>query len=528
MASEELTPAQKRLRRLLPMAIFIVVIDTTIMNVSIRALVEDLDTQVSGVQSAVALYALVIAAFLLTGAKLGDVFGRRRAFNVGLTLYAIGSMGTALSLDLTMLIVFWSVFEGLGAALILPTVQALVRTNFEGMARARLYGLIGSVIGVGAAVGPLVGGFFTTVLSWRYAFALETLVVLVVLWQVRRIPRAAAQTEPTEFDPVGSVLSILGLGAIVIGILVAARLGPLQAAPVVLAGVALLGALAWWIRRRDRTGHTPLISPSLFANRPFLSGVTLTLIQQFLIGGYLLVIPIFTQMVLEYSALQSGLLVLPLSVTMFVTSNALPRVADRIAPRRLVQFGLVLVLGGIASMTAMIGPDTAAAQLVPGLLAMGVGFGAVVSQLNNLILSSVPVERASEAGGVNATASQLGISLGTALAGTVMLLSLASLFTSLSEDSTVLSSSVKDQVAEALDDDARILSNTELRRLLSAAPDDVADEIVRINTEARPDALRLTLIAPLAAGLLGLVVSTRLPGERLGQPPDGPAPRSGR
>jgi EmrB/QacA subfamily drug resistance transporter len=518
VASDELTPGQKRLRRLLPMAIFVVVVDTTIMNVSIRALVQDLDTEVSGVQSAVALYALVIAAFLLTGAKLGDVIGRRRAFTAGLVLYGIGSLGTALSLNLAMLIVFWSVLEGLGAALLLPTVQALVRTHFEGMARARLYGLIGSVVGAGAAVGPLVGGFFTTVLSWRYAFAIETLVVLFVLWQLQRTPRVDTPRERVEFDPFGSVLSILGLASIVIGILIAARLGPVKAAPVVGCGVLLLVALAWWVRRRDRVGRTPLLSPTLFANRNFLSGVTLTLIQQFVMGGYMLVIPIFTQMVLEYSALQSGLLVLPLSVTMFVTSNALPRVADRIAPKRLVQMGIVLVLGGIATVTATIGPDTAAAQLIPGLVLMGLGLGAVVSQLNNLILSSVDVERASEAGGVNSTASQLGISLGTAVAGTVMLLALTSFFTELSEDSTVLSAPVKEQVADALDEDARFLTNTELRELVADAPEDTADEIVRINTEARPDALRVTLMGPLAASLLGLVVSTRLPGERLGEP----------
>ena len=195
------------------------------MNVSIGALVDDLDTEIAGVQSAIALYALVMASFLLTGAKLGDILGRRRAFSLGLGLYGVGSAGAALSQSLTMLILFWSVIEGLGAAVLFPTVQALARTHFEGGDRMELYALIGSVVGVGAAVGPLVGGFFTTLLTWRLAFAVEVLIVLVVLLQVRHIPVRSTPQPWRDFDAVGALLSVLGLGGVIVGILVGSRPG---------------------------------------------------------------------------------------------------------------------------------------------------------------------------------------------------------------------------------------------------------------------------------------------------------------
>lgn len=504
---------RRRLRVLLPLAVFVVVIDSTIMNVSIGALVDDLDTEIAGVQSAIALYALVMASFLLTGAKLGDILGRRRAFSLGLGLYGVGSAGTALSQNLTMLILFWSVIEGLGAAVLFPTVQALVRTHFEGGDRMKLYALIGSVVGAGAAVGPLIGGFFTTLLTWRLAFAVEAAIVVVVLLQVRHIPVRTTPQPWRDFDAVGALLSVLGLGGVIVGILAGSRPGRTVAWPLVVGGVLLLVVLAWWISRRERVGRPPLVRSALARNGPFRSGVTQSLVQQFVVGGSMLITPIFVQMVLEYSALQTGLVVMPLSLSMFVTSNSVPRLRTRFSSRSLLQFGMVTMIAGIAWLTFIIGPDAGALSLVPGLLLMGIGLGFQMSQLNNLILSSVPVAQASEAGGVNTTAGQFGISLGTALAGTVMLFGLTSSFADLTAESTVLDGTERDAVAEALERDARIISNTELEALLDEAEADpeLQEEILRINTEARPEALRLALLAPLFAGFVGLATSTRLP-----------------
>lgn len=510
---EGLTEVQRRLRLVLPLAIFIVVIDTTIMNVSIGAVVDDLDTDIGGVQSAIALYSLVMASFLLTGAKLGDILGRRRAFAGGLVLYGIGSTGTALSFNLTSLIVFWSVLEGLGAALLFPTVQALVRTHFDGLERAKLYALIGSTVGAGAAVGPVVGGVLTTLLTWRLAFVLEVVVVVVALVQIRHVPARMAGVERPRFDPVGSLLSVLGFGCVIVGILAGSRSGQGVIWPLVVAGLVLVVLLVVWVRARERRGATPVFRAGLLTIPDFRYGVILTVLQQFVIGGFLLITPIFVQLVLEYSALQSGLVILPLSLSMFVTSNQVPRIQGRFDSRSLLQFGIVLMLCGIAGVALALRPRVGALPIVPGLFLIGVGLGFVISQLNNLILSSVSVDEASEAGGINTTASQFGMSLGTAMAGTVMLLGFTANFASLADDSTLLLPSEQETVAEALVTDARIMSNTELLELLEENPSDPAyrEELLRINTEARPDALRLALVGTLVAGVVGLGVSTRLP-----------------
>ncbi len=510
-----LTEVQRRLRLVLPLAIFIVVIDTTIMNVSIGAVVDDLDTDIGGVQSAIALYSLVMASFLLTGAKLGDILGRRRAFAGGLVLYGIGSTGTALAFDLRSLIVFWSVIEGLGAALLFPTVQALVRTHFEGLERVKLYALIGSTVGAGAAVGPVVGGVLTTLLTWRMAFVLEVVVVVVIiaLVQIRHVPARMAGVERPRFDPVGSLLSVFGFGSVIIGILAGSRSGQGVTWPLVGGGLFLVASLVVWVRFRERRGSSSVFRASLFKIKDFRYGVVLTLLQQFVIGGFLLITPIFVQLVLEYSALQSGLVILPLSLSMFLTSNQVPRLQGRFHSRSLLQFGIVLMLCGIAEVAFALRPGVGALPIVPGLFLIGVGLGFVISQLNNLILSAVSVDEASEAGGINTTASQFGMSLGTAMAGTVMLLGFTANFGELAEESKVLTPVEQELVADALVSDARIISNTELLELLEENPSDLAyrEELLRINSEASPRALRLALLGTLVAGLIGLGVSTRLP-----------------
>lgn len=508
-----LTDVQRRLRLVLPLAIFIVVIDTTIMNVSIGAVVDDLDTDIGGVQSAIALYSLVMASFLLTGAKLGDILGRRRAFAGGLVLYGIGSTGTALAFDLTSLIVFWSIIEGLGAALLFPTVQALVRTHFEGLERAKLYALIGSTVGAGAAVGPVVGGVLTTLLTWRMAFVLEVVVVIIALVQIRHVPARMAGVERPRFDPVGSLLSVFGFGSVIIGILAGSRSGRGVIWPLVGGGLFLVATLVVWVRFRERRGSSSVFRASLFKIKDFRYGVVLTLLQQFVIGGFLLITPIFVQLVLEYSALQSGLVILPLSLSMFLTSNQVPRLQGRFHSRSLLQFGIVLMLCGIAEVAFALRPRVGALPIVPGLFLIGVGLGFVISQLNNLILSAVSVDEASEAGGINTTASQFGMSLGTAMAGTVMLLGFTANFGELAEESKVLTPVEQEIVAEALVSDARIISNTELLELLEENPSDLAyrEELLRINSEASPRALRLALLGTLVAGVVGLGVSTRLP-----------------
>ena len=297
------------------MAMFVLVVDTSLMNVSISAVVEDLDTTVSGVQSAIALEALVSAAFILIGGKVGDLIGRKRAYVLGLLGYAVGAVAMTLAQSLTAIIIFWAIIGGLGASLLLPAMQSLIHGNFEGAARTKVYALVGAAAAIAAAVGPLLGGFITTFLSWRVGFLLEVVIIAVVLsgiGLVRDVPYTGAR----QVDVVGAVLSVLGMGGIVLGILVWQEGGEAVGA-LMLIGLVAMAALVWWLRAPQAPGRPTLLDPELFASPYFRLGVSQQMLQQIALGGTMIVLPIYLQMVLEYNALQAGLSIAPLSLSMF-------------------------------------------------------------------------------------------------------------------------------------------------------------------------------------------------------------------
>src|SRR3954469_12185961 len=309
-APEQPAPSQ-RLALLLAMAMFVLVVDTSIMNVSISAVVHDLDTTVSGVQSAIALEALVSAAFILIGSKFGDLFGRQPAYVLGLSGYAIGAIAMTLAQSLTVVIVFWALIGGIGASLLLPSMQSLIHGNFEGAAQRQVYALVGAAAAIAAAVGPLLGGFITPYLSWRVAFGLEAVVIAIVLSGIGLI-RDVPYTGERGIDAVGAVLSIVGMGGVVLGILVWQEGGESVAA-LLAAGAVALGSLAWWLLRRKRAHQPTLIDPDLFRSKHFRFGITGQMSQQIALGGTMIALPIFLQMVLEYSAMGAGLSIAPLS-----------------------------------------------------------------------------------------------------------------------------------------------------------------------------------------------------------------------
>src|SRR3954452_16776951 len=257
---------------LLAMAMFVLVVDTSLMNVSISAVVRDLDTTASGVQSAIALEALVSAAFILIGGKVGDLIGRKRAYVLGLIAYAIGAAAMTLAQGLGAIILFWAVIGGIGASLLLPAMQSLIHGNFDGAMRTKVYALVGAAAAIAAAVGPLLGGAITTFLSWRVGFLLEAVIIAVVLSGIRLV-RDVAYTGPRHIDVVGSVLSVLGMGGIVLSILVWQEGGESVGA-LLLTGLVAMGALTWWLRRRKREGRPMLLDPELFSSRYFRLGVS--------------------------------------------------------------------------------------------------------------------------------------------------------------------------------------------------------------------------------------------------------------
>jgi EmrB/QacA subfamily drug resistance transporter len=497
-----------RLAVLLAMAMFVLVVDTSLMNVSISAVVHDLGTTASGVQAAIALEALVSAAFILISSKIGDLIGRRLAYVLGLLGYAAGALAMTVTESLTTMIIFWAIFGGLGASLLLPAMQSLIHGNFAGEAQKRVYALVGASAAIAAAIGPLLGGFVTTFLSWRVGFLVEVIIIAVVLSGIRMV-RDVPYTGDRGIDLPGAVLSVLGMGGIVLGILVWQEGGEAVAA-LLAVGVASLVLLGVWLVRRKRQGKVTLLDPDLLRSAIFRLGISGQMLQQIALGGAMIVLPLFLQMVLEYNALEAGLSLAPLSLTMFAVAMLAGRRAGKRRASSLIRAGFLLLTIGVLALIPVVPRTDTGWWLAIPLVIAGMGFGLLVSQLNNYTLAPISGERISEAAGVNSAGGSFGLSLGLALAGGVMLASLAFAFTTMTRDSTVLPPAEQTQVAQVLEDDAQLLSNTELQQLLVGQPQPIQDEIIRINTEARPLALQIALLVPLLAGALGLVVSIRM------------------
>ncbi|HEU5475645.1 MAG TPA: MFS transporter [Actinophytocola sp.] len=499
---------QRRLALLLAMAMFVLVVDTSLMNVSISSVVRDLDATASGVQSAIALEALVSAAFILIGGKVGDLIGRKRAYVLGLLGYAIGALAMAFAQSLVAVIVFWAVLGGIGASLLLPGMQSLIHGNFVGAAQTRVYALVGAAAAIAAAVGPLLGGFITTFLSWRVAFGLEFVIIAIVLSGIGLI-RDVPYTGPRAIDTVGALLSVLGMGGIVLGILVWQEGGEYVLALIGI-GVIAMGALVWWLARRKRRGKPTLLDPDLFTSSMFKLGISQQMLQQIALGGTMIALPIYLQMVLEYNALQAGLSLAPLSLSMFGIALLAGKRAGKRRPSSIIRMGFLLLTVGIALLIPIVPRAEFGWALVLPLVIAGSGLGLLVSQLNNYTLSPISDERVSEAAGTNSAAGSFGLSFGLAFAGAIMLATLSIGFTAMAEDSTVLPAADQHQVAQRLEEDAQVMSNTQLQGLLVDQPQEIQDEIIRINTATRPLALQVALLIPLLAGLIGFLNSFRM------------------
>src|SRR5215475_13110224 len=488
---------------LLSMAMFVLVVDTSLMNVSISAVVHDLDTTASGVQSAIALEALVSAAFILIGSKIGDLIGRKRAYVIGLLGYALGALSMTLSQSLVPIVIFWAVVGGLGASLLLPSMQSLIHGNFQGPMQRKAYALVGAAAAIAAAIGPLVGGFITTYLSWRLAFAGEVVIIAIVLLGSRRV-HDVPYTGSRGVDVVGAILSAVGMGGVVLGILVWEEGGGAVGALLAVGAVAL-GSLAWWLRKRKREGKPALLDVALFSSKYFRLGISSQTMQQIALGGLMISLPIYLQMVLEYNALEAGLSLAPLSLSMFAIALLAGKKAGHRSPSKIILVGFALLAVGVAVQIPIVPRAHSGWAMVAPLLIAGCGLGLLVSQLNNYTLSPIEEERVSEAAGVNSAGGSFGLSFGLAFSGAIMLASLSLVFSHMAHSSSVLSESEADKVSTQLQKNAEVLTNTHLDKLLVGQPEDVRKEIIHINTESRPIALQLALAIPLLAALLGLV-----------------------
>jgi MFS family permease len=520
---------------LLAITQFLMTVDSTVMNVSISALVADLDTTVTAIQAVITSYTLVMAASMITGGKLGDILGRRRALRIGLVVYAAGSGLTALSPNVVVLFLGWSVLEGLGAALIMPTVTALVAGNFSGQQRARAYGLIAASAAVAVAAGPIIGGFVTANFSWRWVFAAEVLIAAGLLIGTARIPDVAVEERP-KLDVVGALLSAAGLAMIVLGVLqssswgwVAPRIpsGP-DATPqiagisltawLILAGLFALWMLTVWLDYRKTRGQAPLFDPVLLENRQLRGGLSVLLTQYLVSSGLFFTVPLFLTIVLGLDAFETGIKMLPLSLALILVAPAVPRFAPHASPRRVARFGLLLLAGAALLLAFLLGeyPADAGIVTVPFLL-LGAGLGLLASQLGNVIVSSEPVESSGEVGGLQYTAQNLGASLGTALIGAVVIGTLATQLLQGIEDSPAVSDQVEQAASIRLEAGVEFVSNAQLEEALAETPIPPEEQqaIVAANSEARIEALQFGMVAVAVVALLGLFPTRRLPSKAL-------------
>ena len=510
----------------LAIAQFVMVLDQSVMNVSISQLVADFDTTVPTIQAVITLYCLVMAMLMLTGGKIGDIIGRRRAFTIGLVIYAVGSATTAVAPTVAVLALGWSVLEGIGAALVLPAMAALIAGNFEGTARKQAYAVIGGVAGAGIAVGPIVGGWATTELSWRVVFAGEVVLVAIILALTPKVADALRDGPAPRLDVVGAVLSATGIGAVVLGILQSSTWGflapkdsPVEplgfslAVFVVIGGALLLWAFVVWSRHREAQGRDPLVHLRLFEVLPLRSGLVGLLTQNLVLMGVFFVVPLYLQLVIGLDALDTGLRMLPISITMFLFSAIGSRLSARVSVRTIVRTGLVVSTLAIVVLIATVDAQLNDLGFAVSMALLGVGMGLIVSQLGNVVQSSVDASGRGEAGGLQYTGQQLGSSVGVALIGAIVLAGLTNVFVRTIDADERIAPEVAQQVSIAAGNGVDFVASDDLAAAATDAGIDEqsADALVDDYEQAQLRALKTGLLVTGVLALLSLMSTRHLP-----------------
>ena len=513
---------------------FLMTLDTSVMNVSIATVAKDVGTTVTGIQGAITAYTLVMAALMLTGAKIGAIIGRKRAFAIGCVVYGCGSFTTSIAQSLPVLLFGWSLLEGVGAALILPAIVALVAGNFPPERRPAAYGLVAAAGAIAVAVGPLVGGFCTTYFSWRWVFAGEVVVVLGILLMTRRIADAPVDQRP-RLDVVGAVLSALGLGLLVFGVLRSSEWGWIQPKPdgpswaglsptvwLVLAGLLVIWLFFRWEERVEARGGEPLVRAEMLRNKQLNGGLMMFFFQFLAQAGLFFVVPLYLSVCLGLTALETGVRLLPLSLTLLIAALGVPRVFPRVSPRLIVRVGLFALLAGTVVLLGALEADSGAEIVLVPMLLIGLGIGALASQLGAVTVSAVPDDQSPEVGGIQNTMTNLGASMGTALAGSVMIAAVASSFLSGIQGSSAIPARVKEQAQVELAGGVPFISDADLQAALDDAHVSrrTTDAALDAYGEARIDGLRSALALLALLGIVALFLAQRIPTTPVGRAPD--------
>ncbi|NLP82740.1 MFS transporter [Microbacterium sp. CFH 90308] len=514
---------------------FVMVLDGTVMNVSISAVVEDLDSTVAAMQTAITFYTLTMASLMLLGAKLGDVWGRRRALVIGSIVYALGSLLTAIAPNMPVLFLGWSVIEGLGAVLVIPAIAALIADNYQGKDRITAFAMIGALSGAAVAAGPLIGGFVTTYFSWRYVFVAEVVIMAGVVLFARGIADRADR-RPIRIDVLSVLLSAAGLLLVVYGMLQSkvwgwirplnfpeingvpiAPLGISLTAWFMVIGIALLALFFSRQRRLLGQGKEPLVHVSMLAIRQLRSGLTVLGAQYAMTAGLFFMVPVYLQMTLGLDALETGIRIFPLSVSLIVFSIAGTRLTRVWSPRRIVRVGQwILVVSAVVLLSA-IDPELSGWVFGIGMFCAGAALGLLASQLGNVNMSAVTEKDTSEVGGLQGVFQNLGSSLGTALIGSIMIGALATSF-SAGVSSSTLPAEVQQIIAERTAGGVETVPASTVEQIgidagLEAAE---AETLARLYVESQLSSLRVAFFALVVIALFSLFFSRGIPNEVVG------------
>ena len=429
----------------LALAQFVCSYAATTMNVSISSIATDLGTDVHAIQVTITFFTLTMAALMIPGSKLTDIWGRKFCLMLGLIVYGLGALIAMFAQGIGLLMFGYSLLEGVGTALLIPPVYILCTVSFLDLpTRARAFGVISAAGGIGAAAGPLIGGVITTTISWRASFALQVLVVALIIVLSRRLADPGVQGAKPKFDIIGTILSAAGLVFVVLGILQAGTYGWITASqnftigntvvipqggisPVWLfvgIGALFLVGFFFWIRSRERAGKEPLLSTRLFHNRTSNLGLVTQLIQWFIIQGSFFVISVYLQEVHHYNAIQTGLALTPTTIGILIAGALAGRLAQRRTQKRLIWAGFVLTIVGMILLLLLAGLTSSSLASIPGLLLLGLGVGTMLTSSVNVVQSSFPDKEQGEISGLSRSASNLGSSLGTAIAGSVLVTTL--------------------------------------------------------------------------------------------------------
>jgi len=513
---------------ILALAQFVMVLDSTVMNVSISKVVSDLNTTVNSMQAAITFYTLTMAALMLIGAKLCAKWGLVRAFIIGSIVYGIGSLITAFSQNITQLFLGWSVIEGLGAVLVIPAVAALIAQNYKGNDRVKAFAVIGGISGAAAAAGPLIGGFMTTYLSWRYVFFIETIVMIFVMLFARNF-KASSKKDTRPLDMLSAILSALGMAMVVYGMLQSKIWGwiiptskpviaGVEVAPLgisVVAYLLIIGSILIWLFynrqvRLEKANKNPLLQVSMLSITHLRSGLSVLMSQYMITAAIFFVVPVYLQMVLGLDALQTGIKIFPLSVALILASIAGTRLVTKRSPRQIVRIGQILLVLGSLFLLVSLDTELKSATFAMSMFLVGAGLGLLASQLGNINTSAVRDDQTNEVGGLQGTFQNLGSSLGTALVGSLVISTLTTGFLS-SVSASSLPSNIKDKISQTTT--LSIVPSNKVESIAiskGASPSD-AKELASIYEKEELDGLRLGIFFLVIISVFSMLLSKELP-----------------